>query len=311
MRVLAILLLTTPAMAQDLTTADCTAILAAAQPTIAKLQTPITLPDAVAQDGWCQLTDIRIVPEAEYQPQWTIRQLRFRGDGLRAFPDGKPPTTLEIQLRKVNLEVVTGDANLDYLMAVQRGDFGIDVDFAATYDPAARILRLNRLDLDFPGPDFIGLTAQVDRLDLNSMGGMQSSVGWAGITSLGLTVTSNGLFEGYFLMAIGNLILIDRPETIAPADYADGLISTTRATVADLPDSLIDAPSRAALDALLAEMPTPWGTLTLDAQAPAGFGTPRFMGFAMTGVPYTVQDWLPVFNGVTLTATYTPSPKEE
>jgi hypothetical protein len=311
MRALAILLFASPAFAEDLTTADCAAIVAAAQPVTAMITARVSLPDLVAQNGWCEMKDIRIEPEGEYQPLWSIGQFRFRGDGLGDLPAGTPPTTLDLQLRKVNLEIVTGDANTDYLMRVQRGDFGIDVDFAATYDPAARSLRLSSVDLDFPGPDFIGLTAQIDRIDLNSLGGMQSSLGGAGVTSLGLTVTSNGLFESYFLMAVGNFLLFDRPDTLAPPDYVAGLIAGARATVADLPDPLIDVTGRVALDALLAEMPNPWGTLTLNVRAPGGFGAQRFIGLAMTGEPTTMQDWMPVFAGITASATYTPSPKEE
>jgi hypothetical protein len=311
MRAFALLLLTTPAMAQDLTLADCTAIMTAAQPTIAMLAFPLTVPPVTLQDGWCQLDDIVITPEGEYQPTWTIEAIRFRGAGLAALASGKPPTTLEVEVRKVDMKVTISDPDFEYLMAQQRGSLGIDVDIAAAYDPAARVLRLDRFDIDFPGPNFIGLTAQIDRIDLNSMDGMQSSVGWAGVTSLGLTVTSNGLFEEYFLMPVGDIVLMDRPQTIPPAAHVAGVIADSRATIADLPDTLIDAPSKAALDMLLAEMPNPWGTLTVNATAPQGFGSPRFMGFAMTGVPETLQDWLPVFNGVTVTATYLPSPKED
>jgi hypothetical protein len=311
MRALALLLLTSPAMAQDLTVADCAGVLTALQPTIALMDLPVTLPEVTLQDGWCRIDGAQIAPDNDYQPNWTADLIRFRGDGLAAVSAGKPPATLEVQVRHARLRVKTGEARMDYLMGLQMARSWINMDFAAQYDAKARVLKLDRLNIDFPGNNAFGLTAQVDRIDLNSMGGMQLSVGGAGLTALGITVTSNGLFETYFVMPIGAALLPEVPETIDHAAYIAALVTDIRATVAGLPGTLIDAPSKAALDTLLAEMPHPWGTLTLNATAPAGFGTPRFMGFAMQGVPYTMQDWLPVFNGVAITATYAPSPKEE
>jgi hypothetical protein len=298
-------------MAQDLTLADCQGALTAVQPTIALMDLPVTLPTVTLQDGWCQIDGAQIAPDNDYQPNWTADLIRFRGDGLAAVSAGKPPATLDVQVRHARLGVKTGEARMDYLMGLQMAPSWINMDFVAQYDAKARILRLDRFDIDFPGNNVFGLTGQVNRIDLNSMGGMQMSVGQAGITSLGMTLTSNGMFETYFVMPIGAALLPEVPEGIDHAAYIATVIADTRAAVAGLPDTLIDPPSKAALDTMLAEMPHPWGTLTLNAQAPSGFGTQRFMGFAITGVPYTLQDWLPVFAGVTLTATYTPSPKEE
>jgi hypothetical protein len=310
MRAFALLLLATPAMAQDLTTADCVAIVAAAQPAMTSLQIPFTLPAPTATDGWCVIGPTTVEPAGDYQPAYSFAALQFRGAGLAAFPAGQPPTTLDIQLRDLRVTPRTTDARLDYLLGLQGARSGIFVDIAAQYDPATRVLKLDRFDIDLPGNNAIGMTAQIDRLDLTSTSGLQMSVGTAGLTSLGLTATSNGLFETYLVLPLGNALLPEIPETIDHAFYTASIIADTRATIASLPDTLIDAPSRGALDAVLAEMPHPWGKLTLQMQAPAGFGTQRFMGFAVTGVPYTLQDWLPVFAGVTITATYTPSPKE-
>jgi hypothetical protein len=311
MRAFALLALATPAMAQDLTLADCQGALAALQPALTLMDMPLTLPPVTLQDGWCQIDAPLIANEDTYQPNWTADLIRFRGAGLGNVIAGKPPATLDVQVRRAQIRVKTGEARMDYLMGLQMGRNGINIDFAAQYDATKRVLRLDRFDIDFPGNNAIGLTAQVDRIDLNSTGGMQMSVGQAGLTSLGLTATSNGLFETYFVLPLGAALLPEIPETIDHAAYIATMIADTRATIAGLPDTLIDAPSRAALDALLADMPHPWGTFTINATAPTGFGTPRLMGFAATGVPYTLQEWLPVFNGVTLTAIYTPSPKEE
>jgi hypothetical protein len=311
MRVLALLMLATPAMAQDLTLADCQGVLAALQPALTMMDMPLTLPPVTLQDGWCQIDAPLIAPDGDVQPNWTTDLVRFRGVGLGNITTGKPPATLDVQVRHAQIRVKTGEARMDYLMGLQMGQNGINMDFAAQYDATMRVLKLDRLNFDFPGNNAVGLTAEVARIDLNSTGGMQLSVGQAGITALGVTVTSNGLFETYFVLPLGAALLPEIPETIDHAAYIATLIADTRATITGLPDTLIDAPSKAALDTLLAEMPHPWGTLTLNATAPAGFGTPRFMGFAMTGVPQTLDKWLPVLNGVTVKATYTPSPKED
>jgi hypothetical protein len=208
------------------------------------------------------------------------------------------------------VRVYTEDPAMNYLMDVQGAQAGIDLDLVLTYDAGARRLVMERLALDFPGDNAINLSAELVRLDLTSAAGLQLSVGQAGITRLNLDISSHGLFENYVVLPLG-LPLLNMAGPGEPEAVVAGLIADARGTIAALPDTLMDANSRAALDLLLADMPHPWGKLTLDIAVPAGFGAPRFMGFAMTGVPFTLQGWMPVFDGVTFNATYNPSPKED
>ncbi|MCU0802404.1 MAG: hypothetical protein MUD11_11625 [Rhodobacteraceae bacterium] len=310
-RFLVFMAFATPAVAQDLTTDQCNALLQAVPPALAAIDVDTApIPSATAAAGWCEIDSWEYRPDAAYAPGFRVATLRFRGDGLPDALSGAPPSRLEVQARDMLVRVYTEDPAMNYLMDVQGAQAGIDLDLVLTYDAGARRLVMERLALDFPGDNAINLSAELVRLDLTSAAGLQLSVGQAGITRLNLDISSHGLFENYVVLPLG-LPLLNMAGPGEPEAVVAGLIADARGTIAALPDTLMDANSRAALDLLLADMPHPWGKLTLDIAVPAGFGAPRFMGFAMTGVPFTLQGWMPVFDGVTFNATYNPSPKED
>jgi hypothetical protein len=66
-----------------------------------------------------------------------------------------------------------------------------------------------------------------------------------------------------------------------------------------LPAASFPPASKAALQAVLSELPNPSGTLTVAMRSDAGIGPARLMGYAMTGVPDTIAGLAPVLDGVT------------
>lgn len=70
--------------------------------------------------------------------------------------------------------------------------------------------------------------------------------------------------------------------------------------VGDLPGTSVSGDSKAALRALIAELPNPSGDLTVSLRADPGIGPTRAAGCAMGGVPETLAKAAPLFQGVTL-----------
>jgi hypothetical protein len=255
----ALLMLATPAAAQDISLADCRAILAALPPALAAADVVmVPLPEPSLQDGWCTILDWDYRPDASFAPGFSLAAVRFRGDGLLGLTQGIPPASLEVQVRDLAVRVFTADAAMNYLMGVQMARAGVDMDLSLRYDADARILTLDRFQADFPGDNAVSITGRVVRLDLTSLSGLQYSVGQAGLTDLTLNIRSHGLFENYVVLPLG-LPLLQMAGTQDPAAAVAGLLDKAQATVASLPDTLMDAPSRAAMDALLADLPNPWG----------------------------------------------------
>ena len=126
-------------------------------------------------------------------------------------------------------------------------------------------------------------------------GAAQMSAGSFSVTEADLRVTTQGLFEWYLLMALGPSFLPPEGDMEAAAE---GLRSEMRAAVADLPGSTVSEASKAALVALIGELPNPSGELVLALRANPGIGPARLAGPALTGVPRTVAEAAPLFQGV-------------
>jgi hypothetical protein len=79
--------------------------------------------------------------------------------------------------------------------------------------------------------------------------------------------------------------------------------------VLTLPDATFPDPTKKAIADLLQDMPNPAGTLGLTLRAPDGIGSARFARYAVTGLPSSADAMGALFDGVTVTATYLPTPE--
>lgn len=251
----------------------------------------------VAQEGdWC-VVDVPVLDvDGQYVPDWRMDRLRFRGAALGWIADGSSmPEGLEIAVEGLRLAVQTGNAQVDWLLAAQARPNGIDAEAALAWDPVAKVLRLERLSLDFPGENRVEASAVVTGVDLSSTGAMQMSLASFALTEAELRVQTHGLFEGYALMALGSALLPPEGDMDAAAE---GLRAEVLAAISDLPGTSFSDASKAALRVLVGELPNPAGDLAVTVKAEPGIGPVRFGGYAVTGVPATVAAAAPVFEGV-------------
>jgi hypothetical protein len=256
--------------------------------------------------GFCSLDGVEIAPEGQYQPGFRIAKVSWRAEGLQAFLDtGKPPQSLDLKIEDLRITIKTGNGVMDYLMRAQNDRNGIDADLSLHWEAGDKRLVLDRLDVDFPGANAIRATASVDRVDLSSQSAAQVSLGAMGLTDLSVEVTSNGLFESYVLMPLGTVIL---GQAADPEAALKAFVTKAQAFVLTLPDVTFPGPTKQAITALLADMPNPAGNFGLTLHAPGGIGAARFARYAVTGLPTSADAMGPLFDGVTVTATYLPTP---
>lgn len=261
---------------------------------------------SVRQDGdWCLAEAPVLDLEGPYLPDWHVDRLRFRGSALGWIADGSTrPEDLEIGVEGLRLVVQTGDARMDWLFAAQSRPNRIDATVALAWDPAARVLRLEGLSLDFPGENLVEASATVTGVDLSSEGAMQMSATSFALTEADLAVSMHGLFEWYVLMALGPVVLPPEGDMEAAARR---LRSDLTAVIGQLPEASFPEESKAAMAALVADLPNPSGELTLAVRAEPGFGPARVVGYAVNGVPQSVAEAAPLFQGVTVDVGWTQS----
>lgn len=256
------------------------------------------------QEGdWCQVTVPVIDLPGQYQPDWHMDRLRFRGSALGWFADGSTePEGLEIAFEGLRLVVQTGNAQMDWLFKAQSRPNQINAEAALAWDAVERVLRLEGLSIDFPSENLVEASAEVMGVDLSSTGAMQMSATGFALTQADLRITTHGLFEWYLLMALGPTLL----PLEGDMDAAATAIRTDLVTeVVNLPETSVSASSKDALLALIFELPNPSGDLTLSLRAEPGIGPARVGGYAVTGVPATMAEAAPLFQGVVLDVDWT------
>lgn len=253
----------------------------------------------VGQDGdWCEIADLVVDFPGEYVPDWHMDRLAYRGSALGWIADGSTvPEGLEVVVQGLRLVVQTGDPQMDWLFAAQSRPNAIDAEASLSWDPAARLLRLEGLSIDFPGENLLQASASVAGVDLSSDATIEMSLSGFALTEADLRITTHGLFEWYVLMTMGPTILPSEGDM--EAAFAS-LQKDLKAFVADLPRASFSDASKAALVALIGELPNPSGDLTLGLRAEPGLGPVRFAGYAVHGMQELETDLAPLLRGVTV-----------
>ena len=223
----------------------------------------------VDEAGWCVLEAVQVF-EGSFNA--VIDRLRWRGaDMARLVDAGLPPRSLDLEMVGLRQQPkVDYDPLYSYLIGVQLHRNAIDATLTVRWDGVQKALILDRLAIDFPGENRVEASARLDGIDLTDTGTMQMSIGTVALSDLDLLVESNGLFEDFLLFPLG-FTLLEHGDT-PPEVQVRWWIGQAQRLVAGLSDELLPPRSKAALSALLDEMPMPSGIprLTLDTAEPLG-----------------------------------------
>jgi hypothetical protein len=269
---------------------------------VSAINDPLTLTD----EGWCEVRNVALDSGQTFSTAYLIDAVRWRGVGLDRFAETlNPPTAIDLQLRGIDQYVALDDPVMEYLIRALRGGFltnaTIDLDLSLAWDVQTRVLDMSRLYIDFPGDNAISVTTKIANLDLTSFEAMENTMLATAITSLTADIESNGLFESFFLMPLA------MPLLEGAADPAAAIVELKRYFTKQVdtfsPAIFVD-PSRDALRNLVADMPNPAGRLTLQLDAPAGFGASLLQRYVATSDPVTMTDVWDSLVGVTVAIDY-------
>lgn len=150
----------------------------------------------------------------------------------------------------------------------------------------------------------IEANARFTGVNLTDAATIQASAMQAGLVDLDLMVVNDGLFESFFIVPLG-LLVLDTNSQVPPETQVQNLISASQDFIASRPDTVIPPRSKEAVTALLSDMPTPTGTLRLDFTSSEPLGMARLMPLMIAGDPPqadTLFDAL--FTGATLNVTW-------
>lgn len=252
-------------------------------------------------DGGCR-TNRLVFPAGKHL---TIKadSLRWSGDDLARFAtDGLPPTSLRLALTGITLVPEIGDRVFSYLQGIQARGNEIDVSVSIDWDEAEKELNIKALRIDLPLGDFVEVQGTVEGIDLSTSQTIQMSAGSFAMTEATVVVRSQQMFQDFLLLPLG-MPLLEGADN--PAARVQDLKMMGLEFIADVPDAVLSIGSKAALKALISDMPEPSGILRLSQTSTPGIGPARAIAFAMRGGDFeALDDFLMLMQGIKIDITY-------
>ncbi|HKL69675.1 hypothetical protein [Salibaculum sp.] len=289
------LLLATPALAYAPMQRDqCRAGLAAGAAALGLDQADIYAADrarhAVTPDGWCRLFGDD--PRLGAPPFAT---LDWRAEGVdRLIEEKRPPEALELRITDWRAE--PGDA---FMRGAARRALPVDVALALRHVSDTRQLIVERLRISSGAGDELFLTAVLERVDFSSRAMTQVSMGSVALGRLNTRARLNGWVE--------NRVLPQFDITGDPREIR----RMVREGLARLPGNLFDETARANLDAFVAALPAPRGTLELGLRSDNRVMFSGLAGLLLYGKAMSGDDPVAaLFDGVRADVIWSPDPNQ-
>lgn len=295
--------LTTPALAQDrMSEMQCANSWGAVQ---ALTQIPAQARVTLDAEGWC-LIENAVFGEGT-STRWRMDALRWRASDVDRFiENGLPPRTLDVVGEGLGIAPDTGNAVLDYTMALQsvQGPFGFGLSMR--WDGVQNAVLVDEAYLNFFTGNRIEATARIDNVDLTDMTAIQMSVGSMGLSDLQITADFDGWFETYVAQALGPVLL--QNGDITPQAQVATLKEQAIDALAQMPDAILPVQSRDDLGAFITSLPHPRGRARLQLSADPGLGAARMAPLiALQNEPSMAQIIDLGLAGVSLLFTWDPS----
>lgn len=261
-----------------------------------------TLSPFQTSSGGCTARDLEIAMQGNLRIR--IDKLAWSGAGFDRFVnEGVPPETLELEITAARVVPTIPDPVMQYILEEQSRLNPIDITLSSAWDATAHRLTLSALRATFRGDNEIFHSAVIESVDLSSQSALQMSAGSFSIVESTMEITSNGLFESYVLPALAAGLLSPDDD---PKEQVDALKEKALEEIALFPDAIVPPASRAALRALVSDMPRPSGTLRVHMTASPGLGPARFLRLAQRSGMTDLKAIWPLLNGVELKIVYDP-----
>jgi len=219
----------------------------------------------LSDDGWCH------VPASEAAIEgFDFDRIEWRAEGIeRVFKQSLPPAALTIRvtdadmLRKLGVEGEVDAPAMPMQIVLSLRD-----------NPQDRQLLIEKLLISGPHGSEVLLTGAFHHVDLSSTGKMQISLGSATLRDVALVAKGTRGLDRYIRPYFG-------------ATFPERSRRRTEMTdkVSDWPDNSFPPKTKRAVQQLIAELPSPNGTLRVDVDTGAGISMGSFIKTYVFGEP--------------------------
>lgn len=219
---------------------------------------------SLSADGWCVIEEGAIEID---QVSWLkIGRLQWRAADMERFTElGLPPRSLEVLGQGISFVPSVQDPIFSYIFEAQSHLNAVDIGLDLRWDGLQKTLRIEDAFIEFDAYNRFALAARIADLDITDQASLTASIGTAGLQDLSLRANFEGWFEAYLLTALAPMLL--NYGAVPPGDQVAALQDQATAAITALPETMMSAPSRAALEGFLRALPTPEGQLQIQVTA--------------------------------------------
>ncbi len=228
------------------------------------------------EDGWCVFDEAFFDVRMHLALDYWVERLAVRGAGVDWMAGRTDePSTLEVRADGIAMLPPWEDNPLmGYVWRVKARRAPMTASLTLEWDGATKLLDIQRLHFDFQGNSALTLAMTARQAPARTADDLNLPAAPFIPTAIDLEVRTHGLFETFLLdtIAFAFLPLDEDPEVTVPALKEKALF-----WVRTMPETVLDAQSKAAIGALIAELPNPDGTLNLKVGINPDFGEDGFL----------------------------------
>lgn len=217
------------------------------------------------EDG-CRVTDF-FAGSTKYD-RFRIGSLTLSAPGLfEALADGLPPPAASVALTGVASAPRVDDPLFEYILELQSAPF--DVTLSYHWDAAAGALIIDEASLSSPTLGRLALSGRLAGIEADTLALAESGrLPPVALYEAALTLDNKAFVPSFIAPYLVSLLSRDEDPRLQVARYQQ----LFDATLQGLPDTLIDADSKAVLSNFIASFPHPTGVHTIHLQSAQGIG---------------------------------------
>ncbi len=214
-------------------------------------------PGDLTEGETCSVTGLAAEGPAAADLRIEVARIAWQQTGID--PSGPLGAAAALDLRVTGLRWYPqlGSDRLTYMTNMQTLRKLTDARLRMTWDPETAVLDIAELSLDLPGRDALTLSMRLSDLHVGVLILRGTSGFPVALDRLEIRLRNEGYFDSVYLGALVNMLGED------PAAAVAAFQARALATLETLPGAAFAPATKAALAALIADLPVPWGEMAL------------------------------------------------
>ena len=253
----------------------------------------------IDDNGRCIVNDL--VFEEDVTLRIEVAEIEWSLTGLDALLAGAPEA-LDLTLNVNDARIIpqTSDPWMSYYLDLQNRRNFIDIALVAGWLPDAGHIEIKEFSVDLPGQNSFSLSSLVTGMTPGSVALSASGLSQLTLEGLSVSLENEGFLDG---LALGAFLGAFSGLPGEPKSIVEATMNDLQTAVESWPDDIFPVESKAALSALIAAGPLPWGRLDIE-MSQGLIPLDRFLALALVAEPYSADAVSAAWEGATFDVSF-------